>query len=109
MGLLFVTHHYVVPLGAGPQYRSTDDPVFAGHYKRGTGPIADSTPLGMTPGFTSNVGSSGAVKIIFDTDMDSDCDDAGAPAMLHGLADNGDVDMRKDFGAQNSIGCLPDW
>jgi hypothetical protein len=27
------------------------------------------------------------VPIIFDTDMDSDCDDAGALALLHTLAD----------------------
>jgi hypothetical protein len=31
------------------------------------------------------------VPVIFDTDMDSDCDDAGALAMLHALADAGEV------------------
>src|SRR3990170_1863134 len=31
------------------------------------------------------------VRIIFDTDMDTDCDDAGALAMLHALADRGEV------------------
>ena len=31
------------------------------------------------------------VSIIFDTDMDSDCDDAAALAMLHALADRGEV------------------
>ncbi|WP_143313085.1 nucleoside hydrolase [Chitinophaga eiseniae] len=31
------------------------------------------------------------VKIIFDTDMDSDVDDVGALAMLHGFADRGDA------------------
>src|SRR5688572_6544536 len=31
------------------------------------------------------------VPIIFDTDMDSDCDDAAALAMLHALADRGEV------------------
>ncbi len=31
------------------------------------------------------------VKIIFDTDMDSDCDDVGALAMLHALADQGET------------------
>jgi hypothetical protein len=31
------------------------------------------------------------VAIIFDTDMDSDCDDAAALAMLHALADRGEV------------------
>jgi hypothetical protein len=38
-------------------------------------------------------GLSEPVKLIFDTDMDSDCDDTGALAMLHALADNGDVDI----------------
>lgn len=30
------------------------------------------------------------VKIIFDTDMDSDCDDVGALAMLHVMTDQGE-------------------
>jgi len=33
------------------------------------------------------------VRIIFDTDMDTDCDDAGALAMLHALADQGKVEI----------------
>jgi len=33
------------------------------------------------------------VKLIFDTDMDSDCDDVGALAMLHALADKGEVEI----------------
>lgn len=33
------------------------------------------------------------VPIIFDTDMDSDCDDAGALAMLHALADKGEAQI----------------
>jgi hypothetical protein len=33
------------------------------------------------------------VKLIFDTDMDSDCDDVGALAMLHALADAGEVEL----------------
>ena len=32
-------------------------------------------------------------KIIFDTDMDTDCDDAGALAILHALADRGEVEI----------------
>ncbi|HEY1067769.1 MAG TPA: nucleoside hydrolase [Pirellulales bacterium] len=32
-------------------------------------------------------------RIIFDTDMDSDCDDVGALAMLHILADRGEVEL----------------
>jgi hypothetical protein len=33
------------------------------------------------------------VKLILDTDMDSDCDDVGALAMLHAMADAGEVEL----------------
>lgn len=33
------------------------------------------------------------VKVIFDTDMETDCDDAGALAVLHALADNGEAEI----------------
>jgi inosine-uridine nucleoside N-ribohydrolase len=33
------------------------------------------------------------VRVIFDTDMDTDCDDAGALGMLHALADAGEVEI----------------
>ena len=33
------------------------------------------------------------VKVIFDTDMANDCDDAGALAVLHALADLGEVEI----------------
>lgn len=33
------------------------------------------------------------VKVIFDTDMDSDCDDVGALAILHALADRGECEI----------------
>lgn len=33
------------------------------------------------------------VKVIFDTDMANDCDDAGALAVLHALADRGEADI----------------
>ncbi len=41
------------------------------------------------------VGSAWAepVPVIFDTDMDTDCDDAGALAVLHALADLGEVEI----------------
>jgi len=35
----------------------------------------------------------GPVRMIFDTDMDTDCDDVGALAMLHALADRGEIDI----------------
>ena len=33
------------------------------------------------------------IRVIFDTDMDTDCDDAGALAMLHAMADRGEVEI----------------
>ncbi len=33
------------------------------------------------------------VRVIFDTDMDTDCDDAGALALLHALADDGEAEI----------------
>lgn len=33
------------------------------------------------------------VRVIFDTDMDSDCDDPAALGMLHALADNGEAEI----------------
>ena len=33
------------------------------------------------------------VKIIFDTDIGGDCDDAGALAMLHRLCDKGEAQL----------------
>ncbi len=35
----------------------------------------------------------GQPRIIFDTDIGSDCDDAGAMAVLHKLADKGEIDL----------------
>lgn len=36
---------------------------------------------------------SAQVPVIFDTDMDTDCDDAGALAILHALADRGEAEI----------------
>lgn len=38
--------------------------------------------------------SAAPVPVIFDTDMNGDCDDAGALALLHALADRGEADIR---------------
>ena len=35
----------------------------------------------------------GAVPVIVDTDMESDVDDIGAMAMVHALADSGEIDL----------------
>ena len=42
----------------------------------------------LSMGLTTNFAQQ---QIIFDTDMATDCDDAGALAMLHALQDKGDV------------------
>lgn len=41
----------------------------------------------------SSLSQAGTVKIIFDTDMESDVDDVGALAMLHGFADRGEAEI----------------
>lgn len=41
----------------------------------------------------AEAGSRAPVKLIFDTDIDTDCDDAGALAVLHTLADAGEVEI----------------
>ncbi len=40
-----------------------------------------------------NLAAGQPVKVIFDTDMESDVDDVGALAMLHGFADRGEVEI----------------
>ncbi|HEY1171189.1 MAG TPA: nucleoside hydrolase [Verrucomicrobiae bacterium] len=47
----------------------------------------------FTPVSHAQAPKSEPVKIIFDTDMDSDCDDVGALAMLHALADKGEIEL----------------
>ena len=42
---------------------------------------------------TSSSQAAEPVKVIFDTDIGDDCDDAGALAMLHALADRGEVEI----------------
>src|ERR1044071_5503580 len=49
-------------------------------------PLALATLL-----LTTTLAAADPVRLILDTDMDSDCDDAGALAMLHALADDGEV------------------
>jgi hypothetical protein len=44
--------------------------------------VAAGAPAGEAP-----------VRLILDTDMDSDCDDVGALAMLHAMADDGEVEL----------------
>jgi len=51
------------------------------------------------------------VKVIFDTDMANDCDDAGALAVLHALADQGEAEIlaivtnRKDLSGASAAAC----
>ena len=43
--------------------------------------------------FISFAAHSGSERVIFDTDMDTDCDDAGALALLHHFADLGEAEI----------------
>ena len=48
-------------------------------------------PAGALSAEPSSTGLRAPPSVIFDTDMGSDCDDAGALAILHSLADAGEV------------------
>lgn len=52
-----------------------------------------SCSLLLTLGLLAALPASEPVRIIFDTDFESDCDDAGALAMLHALADRGECEI----------------
>lgn len=60
---------------------------------------------------TRTLHASDAVPVIFDTDMASDCDDAGALAVLHALADNGEANIlavvtnRKNLAYASAAAC----
>lgn len=47
------------------------------------------------------------VKIILDTDIASDCDDAGAVAMLNALADNGEAEILAIMASTGGEWCAP--
>lgn len=44
-------------------------------------------------GLTVRASANEPTPVLFDTDMDTDCDDAGALAVLHALADRGEVEI----------------
>lgn len=48
---------------------------------------------GLEPASAALTPAATPVKVIFDTDMDSDCDDLGALAILHALADRGEAEI----------------
>jgi|GEM_PF-523793 Inosine-uridine nucleoside N-ribohydrolase len=54
----------------------------------------------------SHGASPAPVKLIFDTDYSTDCDDPGALAVLHALADNGEVEILAT-GASTSMAKAP--
>ncbi|MDB5295983.1 MAG: nucleoside hydrolase, partial [Phycisphaerales bacterium] len=56
-----------------------------------TAVAADGTAASRSA--TAATTSAAAAKILFDTDMDSDCDDLGALAALHALADRGEAEI----------------
>ena len=43
--------------------------------------------------YRKSIMNNGVAKIIFDTDIGGDCDDAGALALLHGLCDAGEAEL----------------
>lgn len=49
--------------------------------------------LALIVAVSNPVSAAEPVRIIFDTDMDSDCDDLGALAVLHALADRGEAEI----------------
>ena len=50
--------------------------------------LPTAVQAGKTADSTTN-----PIRIILDTDMDTDCDDVGTLAMLHTLADNGEIEI----------------
>jgi len=60
-------------------------------YKEGVQTSIRTALLSLAIGFAALSKEAAPVPIIFDTDMDSDCDDVGALAMLHVLADRGEA------------------
>ncbi len=50
-------------------------------------------PILLLAFLTLMAGAAEPVRVIFDTDMDSDCDDAAALAILHALADRGEAQI----------------
>ena len=59
----------------------------------------------------ASLASAAPAKVIFDTDMANDCDDAGALAVLHALADQGEAEIlaivtnRKDPSGASAAAC----
>src|SRR3954470_1199930 len=58
--------------------------VFNTRFRSRLGSVAAAVLLGATGSLAAQV------RVIFDTDMMTDCDDAGAMAVLHALADRGE-------------------
>ncbi len=54
---------------------------------------ADTTPPSAETAATNLNAKPAPVRVIFDTDMDGDCDDAAALGILHALADNGEAEI----------------
>ncbi|MEI9895264.1 MAG: nucleoside hydrolase [Chthoniobacter sp.] len=55
--------------------------------------MASFTLLAVAAISTAEPPGTARVKIVFDTDMETDCDDAGALAVLHALADRGECEI----------------
>jgi hypothetical protein len=59
---------------------------------------------GLSPMASPTAAAAPPVRVIFDTDMDSDCDDPAALAMLHALADRGECVILATVASSRSVG-----
>ena len=53
----------------------------------------------LVVGLLAGITIASPVPILFDTDMDTDCDDVGAMAILHTLADRGEEEIATGAGS----------
>lgn len=67
--------------------------------------LAGALPAGCASG--DRLGCSQTVPIIFDTDIGTDVDDAGALAVLHVLADRGEAEILAAMSANQNRWCAP--
>lgn len=65
--------------------------------------VLATLPAAMPAAAADAAGGADPLRVIFDTDMDSDNDDVAAAAMLHALADAGEVEIL----AMGVVSCCP--
>jgi inosine-uridine nucleoside N-ribohydrolase len=67
--------------------------IFSSPFQLPVLPLLAAALISFSPAQGQAQSSDTAPKILFDTDMDTDCDDAGAMAVLHALADRGECEI----------------